>query len=62
MKKFICKKLTQLLCNHDYVDMRKPLKSGELSPISGATWIVVCKHCGKVKGEYFKYYEGNGYR
>lgn len=52
----------RLFCKHDYEFCRKVEKYAALN----GEWVYrVCRKCGKVKnpkGEFFVFYEGNGYK
>ena len=52
-------KIKQLFCKHRYVEM---IAISPFKCISGETIYIVCEKCGKVKGSYFREYEGMGYK
>lgn len=54
-------KIQQLFCKHEYVEAKKENNS-RFHCITGETIYIVCKKCGKVKGSYFREYEGMGYK
>lgn len=62
IKKFLCKfeYFNQKFCEHEYGEYTK--NDGGFMCISGETIYIVCKKCGKVRGSYFREYEGRGYK
>lgn len=52
-------KLRRLFCKHEFGEF---VKNEPFHCISGETIYIVCKKCGKIKGSYFKEYEGIGYK
>jgi hypothetical protein len=51
--------IKQLFCKHKFV---QATKISQFQCISGETVYIVCEHCGKIKGSYFREYEGKGYK
>ena len=51
----------RLFCKHEYQWFKKPSDS-PFANISGQECILVCPKCGKLNGEMFLEYEGNGYK
>lgn len=56
----ILNKIKQLFCKHDYREVTENKSS--FSNLTGERVFIVCKKCGKVKGSYFREYEGMGYK
>lgn len=51
--------IKQKLCKHEYGWY---VKTGKFVNIQGERRIKMCSKCGKLDGEYFAEYEGNGYK
>lgn len=52
--------IKRMLCKHEYVEMKEIPKMYQC--ISGERIYIVCEKCGKIKGSYFREYEGMGYK
>lgn len=53
------KRIKQFFCRHEYGEY---IKNNKFHSISGERVYIVCNKCGKIKGSYYKEYEGNGYK
>lgn len=58
--KVIRDRIKGLFCKHKYIEMKEIPKGFQC--ISGETIYIVCEKCGKIKGSYFREFEGMGYK
>lgn len=59
-KKIVYKsKFRQLFCKHEY---ETGVLEGPFYNIAGEKITTICTKCGKVKSEYFREYEGMGFK
>ena len=59
MIKKIKLKIKQLKCKHSY---KSYIKHEGIFALNGETVVVMCEKCKKKKYEYFREFEGNGYK